>query len=110
MGGPLYRLLISSRSINIHGHHMRFLFLICRFLKISETAWPNDTKHLWNVLYKDYSFRSYPITNMAVIAKSCSEIFRNRQIRNKNRLWWPCMLMDRDEMSNRYRGPPINAK
>jgi hypothetical protein len=36
------------KSVNIHGHHMRFLFLICRFLKISETAWPNDTKHLWN--------------------------------------------------------------
>ena len=23
-------------------------------------------------------------------------------------LWWPCLLMDRDEMSNRYTGPPID--
>jgi hypothetical protein len=37
------------------------------------------------------------------------KIFRNRPIRNKNCLWWPCLLMDRDEMSNRYRGPPIDA-
>jgi hypothetical protein len=26
---------------------------------------------------------------------------KNRPIRNKNCLWWPCLLMDRDEMSNR---------
>jgi hypothetical protein len=37
------------------------------------------------------------------------KISRNRPIRNKNCLWWPCLLMDRDEMSNRYRGPPIDA-
>jgi hypothetical protein len=35
--------------------------------------------------------------------------FKNRPIRNKNRLWRPCLLMDRDEMSNLYRGLPIDA-
>jgi hypothetical protein len=35
--------------------------------------------------------------------------FRNRPIRNKNCLWWPCLLTDRDEMSNRYRRPSIDA-
>jgi hypothetical protein len=38
--------------------------------------------------------------------KSC---FRNRPIRNKNYLWQPYLLMDRDEMSKLYRGPPIDA-
>jgi hypothetical protein len=33
MDGPLLILLISSRSINKHGHHRQFLFLIGRFLK-----------------------------------------------------------------------------
>ena len=33
----------------------------------------------------------------------------NRPIRNKNCLWWPCLLMDRDKMSNLYRGPSIDA-
>jgi hypothetical protein len=28
---------------------------------------------------------------------------------NKNWLWWPCLLTDRDEMSNLYRGPSIDA-
>jgi hypothetical protein len=34
---------------------------------------------------------------------------KNGPIRNKNCLWWPCLLMDRDEMSNHYRGPSIDA-
>ena len=28
---------------------------------------------------------------------------------NMNCLWRPCLLMDRDEMSNLYRGPSIDA-
>ena len=42
-------------------------------------------------------------------AISEENIFKNQPIRNKNRLWWPCLIMDRDEMSNLYRGPPIDA-
>jgi hypothetical protein len=33
MDHNLWRLLISSRSVSKHGHHMQFLFLIGRFLK-----------------------------------------------------------------------------
>jgi hypothetical protein len=38
--------------------------------------------------------------------KSC---FRNLPIRNKNCLWWPCLSMDRDNMSNLYREPSIDV-
>jgi hypothetical protein len=38
--------------------------------------------------------------------KSC---FRNRPIRNKNCLWWPCLLTDENGMSNSHRGPSIDA-
>jgi hypothetical protein len=34
---------------------------------------------------------------------------KNRPIRNKNCLWWPCLLMNRDEMSNLYKGPSKDA-
>ena len=42
-------------------------------------------------------------------AVSEEKIFRNQPIRNNNCLWWPCLLTDRDEMSNLYRGHAIDA-
>ena len=34
--------------------------------------------------------------------------FRNRRFRNKNCMWWPCLLTDRDKMSNLHRGHSID--
>ena len=35
--------------------------------------------------------------------------FSNQPIRNKNCLWWPCLLTNQDEMSNFNRGPSKDA-
>jgi hypothetical protein len=35
--------------------------------------------------------------------------FRHRPIRNKNCWWQPCLLTDRDKISNVFRGPFIDA-
>jgi hypothetical protein len=35
--------------------------------------------------------------------------FRNQPIRKKNYLWWPCLITDRNEMNNAYRGPSIDT-
>ena len=42
-------------------------------------------------------------------AVSEQKIFRNRPIINKNCLWRPCLLMDRDKMSNLQRELSIDA-
>jgi hypothetical protein len=40
---------------------------------------------------------------------SVEKNLKNQPIRNKNRLWWPSLLTDRNGMSNLYRGHSIDA-
>ena len=65
----------------------------CKFLTIEET----------NKKKKKKSFGPF---GQAV---SEEKINRNRPIRNKNCLWQPCLLMNRDEISNLYRGASKDA-
>ena len=57
------------------------------------------------------NFHGYFLPSFGSFGHVVSEekIFRNRPIRNKNCLWRPCLLMDRDGISTLYRGPPIGA-
>jgi hypothetical protein len=87
MGGPLLRLLISSGPVNKHGHLRQFLFLIGQYKRIfSQIAWPNELTTWWLLGFRGEDF--------------C----RNQPMRNKNCLWQPCLLMDRDEINTLYRG------
>ena len=52
---------------------------------------------------------SYQVSVHFGQAVSEENFFRNQPIRNKNWLWQPCLLTDRKEMSNYYRGPFIDA-
>jgi hypothetical protein len=37
------------------------------------------------------------------------DFFRNQPSRNKNCLWQPCLLADRDKMNIIYRGPSLDV-
>jgi hypothetical protein len=51
------------------------------------------------------------LTSFGSFGQAVSEekIKKNQPIRNKNRLWQPCLLTDQDKMSILYRGPYNNA-
>ena len=50
-----------------------------------------------------------PCKLLLYLAKWFQKIFRNRSTSNKNCLWRPCLLADRDEMSNLYKRPAKDA-
>jgi hypothetical protein len=62
--------------------------------------------NLYRGLFTD---ASYQILIHLVKQLQRRRFFRNQPIRNKNCLWQPCLITDRDEMSNLYRGPAIDA-
>jgi hypothetical protein len=74
--------------------------------------WPcllTDREEISN-LYRWHSIdASYHVSVHFCQAVSEEKIFKNRPIREKNCLWRPCLSMDRDNMSNLYREPSIDA-
>ena len=63
-----------------------------------------------SILYREPSIdASYQVSVHLGKQFQRRRFFRNQPIRNKHCLWWPCLLMDRDEMSNCNRGLSIDA-
>ena len=59
-------------------------------------------------------YRGPPIDASYPVSVHLAKRFQRRRISKisdseTSRLWWPCLLMDRDEMSNLYRGSSIDA-
>jgi hypothetical protein len=52
---------------------------------------------------------AYQVSVHLVVQFQRRRFFTNLPIGNKNCLWQPCLLTDRDEMKNVYRGPYIDA-
>ena len=52
--------------------------------------------------------RCFPLSFGSFSQTVSEKNLKNQPIRNKNSLWRPCLLMDRDKLSILYRGPPID--
>ena len=64
-----------------------------------------------NEHYLQRTFHRCVLPSFSSFGQTVSEEnnLKNQPIRNKSRLWRPCLLTDRDEMSNLYRGSSIDA-
>ena len=92
---------------------IRQMFVLCS-LKI-EAHWSEPMSFTFHSVLRKLNidrtfYRCFP-PQFGSFGKAVSEkkIVRNRPIRNKNCLWRPCLLTDRDEMSSLYRRPSIVA-
>jgi len=67
--------MTGPRSVNKHGRHRQFLFLVDRFLELfsSETAWPNKAKFYRNGRSSIRFQHLFPIglMNMVAMGNSC---------------------------------------
>jgi hypothetical protein len=68
-----------------------------------------DGEEISNLYRGPYIDASYQVSIHLVKVVSDEKMFSNRPIRNKNCLWWPFLLMNRDEMSDFYRRHSINV-
>ena len=63
-----------------------------------------------SILYRESSKdASYQVSIHLAKQFQRRRMFLNQPIKNKNCLWRPCLLMDRDKMSTVQRGPSIDA-
>jgi hypothetical protein len=62
-------------------------------------------RNLYNGPSKDASYQ----VSVHLVKRLQGRYFRNQPIRNKNCLWRPCLLSDRNYMSTLYKGPSNDA-
>ena len=66
-----------------------------------------------SILYRGSSIDpSYQVSVYLAKRFQRRRFFRNRttrKLRNKNCLWWPCLLTDRNKKSNLYREPAMDS-
>jgi hypothetical protein len=105
---PPQTILISDRLISEKSSPLKPLGQMNRNLVGSTVTW-NVFIYFLQVFWVSILSKVALITRNYAKRFQRRRFFRNQPIRNKNCLWWPCLLMDRDDMRNHYRGPSIDA-
>ena len=90
---------------------IRQMFVLCS-LKI-EAQWSEPMSFTFHSalrkLYIEHSIGASYQISVHLAIRFRRRFFRNRPIRNKNCLWRPCLLTNRDNMSNLYGRSSIDA-
>ena len=79
------------------------------FLEINQSETRIDCDEMSNLYRRPSIDASYQVSFHLAKRFQRRRFYRNGPIRNKNCLQWPCLLTDQDKMTNRYRGPSIDA-
>ena len=79
------------------------------FLEINQSETRIDCDEMSNLYRRPSIDASYQVSFHLAKRFQRRRFYRNGPIRNKNCLRWPCLLTDQDKMTNRYRGPSIDA-
>jgi hypothetical protein len=73
-------------------------------LKTGGDGLGRNVQSLWRTFHKCF------LPSLGSFGQAVSEeVLKNWPIRNKNCMWRPCLLTDRDKMRNLYRGHSIDA-
>jgi hypothetical protein len=84
---------------------------IAHLVPIHLQTWPPQTILVsdWLISKKSSPLKPLGQMNRNLVGSIQEKIFNNQPVRNKNCLWQPRLLTDRDEISNINRGPSIDA-
>jgi hypothetical protein len=113
----LYRRLsiVASYQVSVHlaKQFERRRFFLNRPIKNKNCLWRpcllTDRDDMRNLYRRPSIVASYQVSVHLAKQFERRRFFLNRPIRNRNCRWRPCLLTDRDEMSNRFRRPSIVA-
>jgi hypothetical protein len=100
-------------SIHLAKRFQRRRFFRNQPIRNKNTLWRpcllTDRDEMSNLYRRHAIDASYQVSIHLAKRFQRRRFFRNQPIRNKNTLWRPCLLTDRDEMSNLYRRHAIDA-
>jgi hypothetical protein len=103
--------LTSFSSFGYAASELKIFFFRIWPIRNKNCMWPpcllTDQNEMSNRYRRPYVHASYQASVHLAKRFQRRRFLGNRPIRNKNCLWWPCLLTDQDEMSILYRGPTM---